>query len=210
MGSADESFLLCVHIGIENCLKMLKQVVTESGVCFVYNSYEIYRYNDETNDGDWTLEGGYRNSTDDNDIHPRRGSKSTLKLEMIVGQKMVDGICKDAIQGFKIYLHLPNEAPQISKHFFMMPYYYHTQVMIIPKVYRTDPELRNFPVEKRQCFFSDERYLRFFKHYTKNNCEIECLVNLTLSRCGCLMFHMPGKLLVNDLIDKIGYKILEK
>jgi acid-sensing ion channel, other len=113
---------------------------------------------------------------------------------MFVGQRMVDGICKDAIQGFNIYLHLPSEAPQISKQFFTMAFYHHTQVMINPVVYLSDPELRNFPVEKRQCFFSDERYLRFFKNYTKNNCEIECLVNLTLNKCGCLMFHMPGKL----------------
>jgi acid-sensing ion channel, other len=197
MGSADQCFSRCLHVGFESkCLKMLRQVVTESGVCFVYNSYEIYRNANDTNEGEWTLESGYRNSTENIDIHPRQGSKTTLKIRMDVGQGMVDGICKGAMQGSKVYLHLPNEAPQISKHFFLMPYYYHTQVLIIPKVSRTDPELRNFPVEKRQCYFSDERYLRFFKHYTKNNCEIECLVNLTLSRCGCLVFYMPGKLFV--------------
>jgi acid-sensing ion channel, other len=201
MGSADQCFSNCLHVDNEDtCLKMFKQVVTESGVCFVYNSYEIYRNANETHEGEWTLEGGYRNSTDNNVIHPRRGSKNTMKVGMNVVQGMVDGICKDAIQGSKVYLHMPNEAPQISKHFFMMPYYYHTQVMVIPKVYLSDPELRNFPVEKRQCYFSDERYLRFFKHYTKNNCEIECLVNLTLSRCGCLVFHMPGKLKVEEVV----------
>jgi Amiloride-sensitive sodium channel len=110
MGSADQCFAHCSHIG-NKCLEMFSQVVTESGVCFVYNSYEIYRNSSGTNEGEWTLEGGYRNHSVDVDIHPRRGSKTTLKVGMNVNQRMVDGICKGAIQGSKVYLHMPNEAP---------------------------------------------------------------------------------------------------
>lgn len=44
---------------------------------------------------------------------------------------------------------------------------------------------------RRQCFFNSERYLRFFKHYTQHNCELECLANYTMKTCGCVKFSMP-------------------
>lgn len=43
----------------------------------------------------------------------------------------------------------------------------------------------------RGCYFSDERYLRFFKNYTFYNCRTECLSNYTYKECGCVMFYMP-------------------
>jgi acid-sensing ion channel, other len=190
--SPDQFFYRCIHIyPVLKCKDLFEKVVT---VCFAFNTLDIYRNSNGTNEENWTLEGGYRNYTSSIDVFPRSGSRSGLYVLMPVSPYMVDGICKGAIQGSKVYLHLPNEAPQISKHFVMMPHFYSTEISIIPKVINTAPELRDFPVEKRQCYFSDERYLRFFKHYTQNNCEIECLENLTLSRCGCLRFHMPGEL----------------
>lgn len=43
----------------------------------------------------------------------------------------------------------------------------------------------------RQCFLSKERKLKYFKTYTKSNCELECLANFTLSTCNCVKFSMP-------------------
>jgi acid-sensing ion channel, other len=197
MGDADESFSYCKHIHLSRkCSELLKSFVTESGVCFVFNSLEIYRSSNGNNDDnfeEWTLDSGYRNYTGHIDIYPRAGSRSGFFVVFKVGDGMTDGICKGATQAFKIYLHLPNEAPQTAKHFYLSPFYHYTQIIINPRVTITDPVLRGFSVAKRQCYFSDERYLRFFRHYTQNNCEIECLVNLTLNRCGCLLFHMPSK-----------------
>ena len=61
-------------------------------------------------------------------------------------------------------------------------------VIISPSVIRTDENLRSFSAERRHCYFDDERKLRFFKKYTKNNCEMECLSNHTLVFCDCVSF----------------------
>jgi hypothetical protein len=37
---------------------------------------------------------------------------------------------------------------------------------------------------------ADEKPLKFFKIYTKNNCRSECLANRTLAVCGCAQFYM--------------------
>jgi acid-sensing ion channel, other len=197
MGDADQCFKHCRHLYTTDKYKdLFKEVVTEGGVCFVFNSFEVFRKSNESLDDtieEWTLEGGYKNNTGHIDIHPRAGSKFALNMGFTVNQRMTDSLCKGGIQAFKVYLHLPNEAPQIAKHFYLLPFYQYTQFYLNPKVTITVPELRDFPVEKRQCYFSDERYLRFFKQYTQNNCEVECVVNQTLSRCGCLMFYMPSE-----------------
>jgi acid-sensing ion channel, other len=197
MGDANQCFSNCRHVKLtDKCKDILKEVVTEGGVCFVYNSHEVFRKTDATNgdaNDEWTLEGGYKNYTGHVDVHPRAGSQISLAITMNVGPEVTDSLCKGGIQAFKVYLHLPIEAAQISKHFYLLSFYHYTQIMIRPKVTTIAPELRDLSIAKRQCYFSDERYLRFYQHYTQNNCEIECMVNLTLSRCGCLMFHMPSK-----------------
>ena len=38
---------------------------------------------------------------------------------------------------------------------------------------------------RRGCYLKNEKPLKFFKIYTKNNCRSECLANKTLEVCGC-------------------------
>lgn len=63
-------------------------------------------------------------------------------------------------------------------------------VIISPSVIRTDESLRSFSPERRHCYFDDERKLRFYQKYTKNNCEMECLSNHTFVFCNCIPFDM--------------------
>jgi acid-sensing ion channel, other len=188
----DGVLTLCSHILYhQRCSTMFKVVVTEEGVCYTYNGLDVLRGDNES-DVEWTLEGGYSNNTEHNDVYA--GSAYPLIVALEVRKEFNDGLCKGPILGFKVYLHLPNEIPHISKHYYLVPYKQSVKITTIPKIIVTAPELRHFSLEKRQCFFSDERYLRFFKYYTQSNCEFECVVNLTVSVCGCLRFDMPSEL----------------
>ncbi|XP_021709769.1 LOW QUALITY PROTEIN: pickpocket protein 11 [Aedes aegypti] len=60
-----------------------------------------------------------------------------------------------------------------------------------PKVTRASKKLRNLSPFRRNCYFSDERSLRFFKLYNQINCVAECISNYTLTKCGCVKFSMP-------------------
>lgn len=57
--------------------------------------------------------------------------------------------------------------------------------------YSTDSQLRMFPSSARNCLYADEKQLKYFRTYTKNLCEFECLTNYTLELCGCVKFSMP-------------------
>jgi hypothetical protein len=47
--------------------------------------------------------------------------------------------------------------------------------------------LENF---RRGCYLENEKPLKFFKKFTKNNCKLECLANKTVTVCGCAQFFM--------------------
>jgi acid-sensing ion channel, other len=179
------------------CSDMFKKVVTEEGVCYTYNSLEVYRKEGEkayAEQEHWTLEDGYKKTLRELDVFPRTGSKLPLVIDLEVFNQLNDGLCKGPIQGFKVFLHLPNEVPHTSKHYYLVPYNQMVNILISPRMIVTASELRKFSIDKRQCYFNDERYLQFFKYYTQNNCEFECVANLTLKICGCLRFDLPSKL----------------
>jgi acid-sensing ion channel, other len=185
-------------LSLEDCSSVFKEMITEEGICETFNGFDIYRQENDRPDSDqnfdWTIDDGYRNSSIDFEVFPRRATKTGLILSLQLSYRKVrndGGMCKDPIKGFKVYIHLPNEEPQISKNYYLAQYEHETQFSVDPKVITTAPEVRTFPISKRQCYFSNERYLRFFKFYTQNNCENECAANMTLSRCGCLRFNMP-------------------
>jgi acid-sensing ion channel, other len=192
------TLIYCSHIYYnEGCYAMFEEVVTEDGPCFTYNGLDVYRTGNQTQDDtfkDWTLEDGYLDDTNfDLDVYPRRGNKYPMYVTFSSYKMEENEVCSRPVQGFKIFLHLPNETPDVSKFFYIVPYQQSVRISVSPKMTITDPELRDLPADVRQCYYSDERYLRFFKYYTKSNCEQECVANMTLSKCGCLRFHMPSK-----------------
>jgi acid-sensing ion channel, other len=194
VGSVWYVFSFCQHVfPSENCAELFSEMITEDGVCFTYNRLNVTRNSENPNSVEWTLEGGYNNLTGQVHGYPRTGTKFALIGTFQVPKILTDRVCKGSIQGFKVFLHLPNEIPQMSKHFYLIPFKRIVNMKVVPKMFTTAPDLRDLPIDKRQCFFSDERYLRFFKYYTQNNCEVECVANLTIRNCGCQRFYMPSE-----------------
>jgi acid-sensing ion channel, other len=189
--------LYCVDFFFDsNCTDLFQEVVTEEGICFTYNAITYYRNDTVDEHIAWTLEDGYiENDVPLTESHPRKGSKQTLVLILQSETWNYDFTSKGPLQGYKVFLHLPNEAPQTLKNYYLIPQQQSVHLSIVPKLTLMSSELRYYPVDKRRCYFNSERYLRFFKYYTQNNCESDCVANLTLSRCGCLRFHMPSKYL---------------
>lgn len=62
-------------------------------------------------------------------------------------------------------------------------------VLITPEVVRADESLRNVKPENRRCFYEDEGNLKYFKKYSRKNCEIECVSDVAYKNCGCVPFN---------------------
>lgn len=131
----------------------------------------------------WSLEKGYM--TDNAETYPRRvlgpGARAGFNIVLKLTEPDLDYICRGPVQGFKIILHTPGEIPRVTKQYFRAPLRQEVVVSVKPNMITTSEGLASYAPERRQCYFNDERNLHFFKVYTQNNCELECLANYTLS-----------------------------
>lgn len=95
--------------------------------------------------------------------------------------------CKEAT----LTLHSPFELPNAFDSGSTCDFDYQKVVVvsIIPEVIFTDSSLRSIDPKKRNCFFDDEKELKYFKIYSKVNCEMECISELAMQKCKCTPFY---------------------
>lgn len=160
----------------------------------------------ETNDSSystWSLADGYNHLEDadgnSDGAYPYHsygaGLRGGLNVLLRLYEHDLDYMCRGPVQGFKVLLHLPNEIPQISSQFFRVPLNKETFVSINPRVTTSGNSLKYHDADVRGCYYNHERSLKYFQEYTQNNCELECLTNITLNKCGCVKFSMPREFL---------------
>lgn len=107
----------------------------------------------------------------------------------------VEYVCRTLVPGYKLFLHTPFDTIRATDSSIRVPFAEEINVSIIPKMYFTAKTLQSYDPNVRKCFFRSERQLRFFKSYSRANCESECLANYTLDVCGCVKFSMPSNLI---------------
>lgn len=143
----------------------------------------------------WSLENGYKRVTNKT-TYPLRtfnsGITGGLETAVQISKKNLDYLCHENGLGYKVILSVPGDTYQISRQSFRIPLFEDARIAIKPKQITTSMRLRKYNPNKRQCFYNSERRLRFFKIYSQNNCEAECLANFTKLECGCVRFFMPS------------------
>lgn len=163
-------------------LKTLARLASD----FAYSSHGIAS-------NDWTLENGYK--TNRPEAYPRRvfgsGERAGIIILLQFSTPDLEFLCRAPFQGFKITFHTPGEMPRVSKQYFRIQTKQQVLVNVKPNMMTTSEYLASYSPKRRHCYFNNERSLQFFKVYTQNNCELECLANFTLKECGCVKFSMP-------------------
>lgn len=119
------------------------------------------------------------------------GQKLSIKVASMTSD--VSRYCQGTGERFKVFLHSPYEIPS-SQH---QPSYDMdvTQILTLsvrPRVVLASDNIKTaYTAKQRRCFFNSEKKLRYFRIYSKRNCEIECLANITIAKCGCTPFWLP-------------------
>ncbi|XP_075972075.1 pickpocket protein 28-like [Anticarsia gemmatalis] len=182
------------------------EVLTSEGLCFTINTLaadEILRK--ENVDANhpyltsskwtkhWDIERGY--SAYGSDTYPAQGKHEGASPDLSItfwdGSSLHDPLCNTLNSGLKVYLHHPADLPRSSLYYYAVLNEQVTSMALSFSIITTSDTLRNYDPKVRQCYFNDERYLRYFKIYTANNCKMECLTNYTYASCGCVSFYMP-------------------
>lgn len=151
--------------------------------------------NENPNISQWNPEDLYESEVNDN-CYPKHifntRPNGALKLTLQQIKEDLPFRCHRLNSGFQVFLNVPGEVPHMTELAFQIPSNAEVQISIRAKLITTSDGLRIYTPNQRQCFFNSERQLRFFKIYSQNNCEIECLANFTEQECGCVKFSMPS------------------
>lgn len=144
----------------------------------------------------YDIESGYTNRTRSIELYPVRVFGTGKEASFVVLLRMftydIDRLCGGSSQGFKLSFHSPNESPQIWRRYFHVSPGKTAFFTISPNVINASSSYKSYSPSVRQCFFSHERQLRFYKQYTQRNCELECVANYTVTKCACAEFAMPS------------------
>ncbi|KAL3273930.1 hypothetical protein HHI36_015355 [Cryptolaemus montrouzieri] len=188
--------------------KVFLPVITDDGICFSFNMMdrkEIFSDNaakyhgfvETAEPSQWIPQVGYPEEAE-LDTYPRRAllSGAINSLEIIMGhsEKDINYECNGAEQGYKVLLHIPCRIARPTMESIMVPFNKATTITVIPEMMSTSSRVKKYDPETRNCYFPGEKQLRFFKIYTKNSCDMECLANYTLRFCNCVGFWMPRKI----------------
>jgi acid-sensing ion channel, other len=89
-------------------------------------------------------------------------------------------------------VHSPFELPGSYDHNERIEFYYgiDLEVLITPEIIKTDEGLKSYKPKERGCYFEGEKKLKFFKIYTRRNCEFECYAEHFLNKLKCVPFFM--------------------
>uniref|UniRef100_A0A034WTB9 Sodium channel protein Nach n=1 Tax=Bactrocera dorsalis TaxID=27457 RepID=A0A034WTB9_BACDO len=200
------------------CDKIFNFVATDEGICYQFNGLQakdIYRdvsfvnyYDEDVVDfnnffeplprfneltGNWSLDDGYVGQGYNS--YPQRTAFSSARngfFAFLQGfQHNFEYACRSFKQGYKVFLTSPESVPVTTSNYILLPHGDEVMVSVLPHYVISTDNLHDFSPEKRQCYFNDERYLRYFRSYSQSNCQVECLTNFTINKCGCAKFWMP-------------------
>ncbi|KAH8403942.1 hypothetical protein KR215_006867 [Drosophila sulfurigaster] len=204
------------------CNKIFDFVATDEGICYQFNGLrpkDIYRDErfvsfvdpdvvsfDDYFDadlpplnkitGNWSLDTGFVDQGQNS--YPQRTVVTSVRngfFAFLQGlEHNYDYDCRSFKQGYKVFLNSPESVPLTSNNYILVPHGSEVMVSVLPNYVVSTNNLHEISAEKRQCFFDDERALRYFKAYSQSNCQTECLANYTMAKCGCVKFWMPKPL----------------
>lgn len=92
---------------------------------------------------------------------------------------------------WEFIVHSPYELPNAANDVDICEFHYGVDldVLITPEIIYTDKDLRSYEPKKRGCYFKDEKKLKYFKVYTRKNCEFECLSSSLYEKLNCTPFY---------------------
>ncbi|RZB38942.1 ASC domain containing protein [Asbolus verrucosus] len=209
----------CKYLGkSHDCKSLFTPIITDDGLCHTFNlldrkemftervvHYKNYQNIDQSATK-WNIEHGYSEDADV-DVYPKRallaGARYALKFELKLPMEKADVTCRDSVSGYRILFHAPMRLPCLSQQYIRVPLDSAFSAAIRPDQIMTSEAVKNYPAQKRNCYFPSEKKLKYFRVYSQVNCNVECLTEFTLRECGCVLFFMPNDLKILGLQNKI-------
>ncbi|XP_017026962.1 pickpocket protein 28 [Drosophila kikkawai] len=205
--ACERMLLFCRFSAVErNCSHLFQQVLTDEGLCCVFNFQPPeYLYKPFSDSGrNLTSESGFESVKWDPEtgypekLPPRfypstsSGTGITLGFTAVLDAEMSEYFCSSTNgPGFKVYFHNPVEVPMVKEAGLITAIGYETNYRIEMVRSEAVPAIRSISRDGRQCLFKNEKDLIFYSIYTRLNCENECLAAYLYDNCACIPYDYP-------------------
>ena len=104
----------------------------------------------------------------------------------------------DFFDGLKVYVHNSDTFPEVGQRGFIINKGTVNYVALKAYITESSVDTRRYSNLTRGCNFADERQLRYYKNYTRANCELESKIDAFQENCGCKPYYFPGDLVICD------------
>ncbi|ENN71763.1 hypothetical protein YQE_11583, partial [Dendroctonus ponderosae] len=161
-----------------DCDEVFNNDLTDEGLCCSFNrlppslifrnlkDISILNQTFPNNVYDWNAEKGFEDAEYGEFTIPRRplGAGAHLGLSVVLDAQVANYHCSSTRSiGFKVILANPIETPKMADFGFLISPGFETRVTIEPSVREATETLRDVAVQKRQCYFSNERPLQYYR-----------------------------------------------
>jgi Amiloride-sensitive sodium channel len=115
-------------------------------------------------------------------------NRDLFHLYMLETLKM-SSVDVNARVGYHFIFHPTDELPtDSSAHYHQANQ--HSIFNVFPHQTLISEEMRRISYRRRNCYFQQEKRLKFFKIYSKPSCEHECQSFAFARQCGCVPFYL--------------------
>ena len=114
----------------------------------------------------------------------------TVRLDQHSGETTFGTILTD-VNAFKIWIGSFAEFPVLRRGALMVEPGREHFVDLSGVSVAASEDLRDLPVEDRNCKFQDEGELEMYSRYTYTNCVFECKLKLAAKVTGCVPWFLP-------------------
>ena len=169
-----------------NCSDFFKRVPTDIGMCCALNTMDSLRESE--------YHDLIRNLQDDHetmDVESKVGRRNGLRLSLDFHSNAVSfGTLEEDYDAFKVFIGQAAEFPMMKEKSIQLEPGREHFVQLSARVVSTK-DIEDIDPEARECFFSNEGNLDFYKKYTYSNCRLECAIKTTKDKYGCVPWHLP-------------------
>ncbi|XP_050419751.1 pickpocket protein 28-like isoform X2 [Adelges cooleyi] len=190
----------------DNACKMwFQETFTMHGLCLTFNMMpigEMLRGVDE-----WSLDNALQWKNYTSNWFPETGfSKDALEVKLpmrtneehesfnfrsrLLFNENPNKQCSNNLNVYYILIHSPAEWPVDSHQTVVVPPGIIENVGLKPVVSSITAELAVWKPKDRQCYYQNEKRLKYFKFYTQKNCILECRSESIVKRCGCVPYYL--------------------
>ncbi|KAH1018034.1 hypothetical protein HUJ05_005863 [Dendroctonus ponderosae] len=199
-----------------DCDEVFNNDLTDEGLCCSFNrlppslifrnlkDISILNQTFPNNVYDWNAEKGFEDAEYGEFTIPRRplGAGAHLGLSVVLDAQVANYHCSSTRSiGFKVILANPIETPKMADFGFLISPGFETRVTIEPSVREATETLRDVAVQKRQCYFSNERPLQYYR-LKQCNCLDNCFeVRYSFQRSTSILYEIDP--IARQSIDKL-------